>query len=102
MKSRYTTIQTMLRAAYAAVYVIDWLPGVSEAWSKGVICEQSPKLAIANSLAVTRFCHRTRGLSFGFCYFRFWLFSDEAPDARTWSPQQAAMRARRATVGQGA
>jgi hypothetical protein len=47
------TIQTMLRAAYAAVYVIKWFPGFSEAWNKGVICERSPELAIANSLAAT-------------------------------------------------
>ena len=42
MKSRYMTIQTILRAAYAAVYVIEWLSGFSELWSKGVICERSP------------------------------------------------------------
>jgi hypothetical protein len=53
MKSRYTTNQTMLRAAYAAAYVIAWFPGFSDAWNKGVICERSPKLAIANSLAAS-------------------------------------------------
>ena len=41
----------MLRAAYAAVYVIEWFPGSSEAWNDGVIYERSPKLAIANGLA---------------------------------------------------
>ncbi|MFY9955076.1 hypothetical protein [Bradyrhizobium sp.] len=49
MKSRYMTIQTMLRAAY----VIEWLPGFSEAWNKSVIGERSPKRTIVNSLAAS-------------------------------------------------
>src|SRR6478736_3007708 len=43
MKSRYMTIQTILRAAYIAVYVVEWLSGFSESWSRGVICGRSPK-----------------------------------------------------------
>jgi hypothetical protein len=61
----------MLRAAYAAVYVIAWFPGVSEAWNKGVICERSPKLAIANSLAAIDSVIKLEGCHLDFATFGF-------------------------------
>jgi hypothetical protein len=46
------TIQTILRAAYTAVDVVEWLSDFSESWSRGVISDDL-RSAIVNNLAVT-------------------------------------------------